>query len=179
MNTISVILFLIGIIILIFSLSLKMSNFLDVRTIFIEHFSVFKGNPLQLLSIFIVPVLFSIGILKMRCVDKDILNNLNIVLSILIAMFFSTLSILCAFADKNDNNSRYKKLLNETFNATIFEVIICLILLFISFVTLFIGKFEQSPYLYTISGSIYYLAIVVVLNILVIIKRIKVLFDNK
>ena len=169
MNNASIILFIVGTVVLIFSFSLKMSNFLDVRSIFLEHFSVFKGNPLQLVSIFIVPVLFSIGIL----------NNLNINLSILIAMFFSTLSILCAFADKDNKNSKYKQLLKETFNATIFEALVCLLLLFISFVTLFIGEFKQSLYLQIISGSIYYLAIVAVLNILVIIKRLKVLFENK
>lgn len=88
MNVTSVVLFVIGIVFLVFSFSLKMSNFLDVRTIFSEHLSVFKGNPLQLVSIFIVPALFSVGIVKIRCIDREILNNLNIVLSILIAMFF-------------------------------------------------------------------------------------------
>ena len=116
MNNASIILFIVGTVVLIFSFSLKMSNFLDVRSIFLEHFSVFKGNPLQLVSIFIVPVLFSIGILNIRCVDSEILNNLNITLSILIAMFFSTLSILCAFADKDNKNSKYKQLLKERWN---------------------------------------------------------------
>lgn len=95
MNNASIILFIVGTVVLIFSFSLKMSNFLDVRSIFLEHFSVFKGNPLQLVSIFIVPVLFSIGILNIRCVDSEILNNLNIILSILIAMFFLHLAF-CA-----------------------------------------------------------------------------------
>lgn len=179
MNSISVILFIIGAVILVFSFFLKMSNFLDVRKIFSEHFSVFKGNPIQLISIFIVPFLFSVGIVRIRCVDREILNNLNIVLSILIAMFFSTLSILCAFKDKGNTNSVYNRLLKETFNATIFEAIICLLLLLISFITLFVGEFGRSCYLQMVSGSIYYLAIVAVLNILVIIKRLKVLFDNK
>ena len=72
----------------------------------------------------------------------------------------------------------YKRLLKETFNATIFESILCLLLLFLSFVTLFAGEFEPSLYLQIVSGCIYYLSIVAVLNILVIIKRLKVLFDN-
>ena len=38
MNIISTILFVIGVVILIFSLSLKTSNFPDVRKIFLEHF---------------------------------------------------------------------------------------------------------------------------------------------
>lgn len=94
-------------------------------------------------------------------------------------MFYTRICILCAFADKDNKNSKYKQLLKETFNATIFEALVCLLLLFISFVTLFIGEFKQSLYLQIISGSIYYLAIVAVLNILVIIKRLKVLFENK
>lgn len=156
-----------------------MSNFIDIRSIFVEHFSVFKGNPLQCIGIFIAPALLSLGILQLKCIDKEILNNLNIVLSILIAMFFSMLSILCAFADKDINTVEYKQLLKETFNATIFEAIICLFLLLISFGALFAGKFEQSIYLKVVSATIYYLTIVAVLNILVIIKRLKVLFDNK
>lgn len=139
MNSISIILFVVGTVILVVSFSLKMSNFLDVCSIVFEHFSVFKGNPLQLVSIFIVPILFSVGILKVRCVESGILNNLNIVLSILIAMFFSALSILCAFADKDNKNSRYKQLFKETFNATIFEAIICLLLFFLSLCV--VGRF--------------------------------------
>ena len=79
MNNASIILFIVGTVVLIFSFSLKMSNFLDVRSIFLEHFSVFKGNPLQLVSIFIVPVLFSIGILNIRCngVQREHNKKLN------------------------------------------------------------------------------------------------------
>ena len=49
----------------------------------------------------------------------------------------------------------------------------------ISFIVLFIGVFEKTVILKIVSGIIYYLTIVAILNILVIIKRIKVLFDNK
>lgn len=53
MNNASIILFIVGMVVSIFSFCLKMSNFLDVRSIFFEHFRVFKGNPLQLVSIFL------------------------------------------------------------------------------------------------------------------------------
>lgn len=179
MNHISFILFLIGIAILIISFLPKTGNFLDIRSVFKEHFHIFKKNLLQLISIFFVPILFSLATLRIRCIDAEILNNLNIVLSILIAMLFSILGMLCAFVDKENNSEKYHQLLKETFNSTIFEVILCLLLLLISFITLFIRKFQQTFYLQIVSGSIYYLAMVVVLNILVIVKRIKVLFDNK
>lgn len=178
MNNIITILCIIGGLVLLLSLLPKNSNFLDIRSIFAQHFKVFKGNWLQFVSIFIVPILFSIGIVQVRCVDKEILNNLNIVLSILIAMFFSILSILSAF-DGRTRGNKYQQLLIETFTTTIFEVIICLLLLLISFIVLFIGTFEETAILKIASWIIYYLTIVAILNILVIIKRIKVLFDNK
>lgn len=178
MNTISIIMFVIGCTILFFSLMVKNSNFLDIHQIFIQHFQVFKGNPLQFFSIFLVPIFLSVGIVGVKCVDKDILSNLNIILSILVAMFFSMLSILCSF-DKEKKNEKYRQLLKETFNTTVFEVIICLVLLLVSFIALFVGSFDKSIPLEIVSGVIYYLAIVLILNILVVIKRIKVLFDNK
>lgn len=97
MNTISIILFVIGSVILCSCLLLKHSNFLDIRRIFVQHFYIFKGNPLQLIGIFVAPILFVIGLLDIKSIDKDILSNLNIILSILTAMFLSILSILCSF----------------------------------------------------------------------------------
>lgn len=177
MNRTSIILFTIGFFLLGLSLLPKVSNFLDIRSVFIEHFRIFRGNPLQFLAIFFAPILFSIAIVKIRCVNSMILDNLNVVLSILTAMFFSMLSILCAFTDKTAS-PRYRQLLQETFNSTIFEIFICLILLLISFMALFVGEYERLLYLKILSGGIYYLTIVAVLNILVIIKRVKVLFEN-
>lgn len=69
--------------------------------------------------------------------------------------------------------------MKETFNTTIFEIILCLLLLFISFIVLFIGDFKESIALRIASGTIYYLTMITILNILVVIKRIKVLFDNQ
>lgn len=156
----------------------KNSNFLDVRRIFIQHIRIFKENAFQMVGIYIAPVLLSVGFAEIKCLDKEILGNLNIVLSILTAMFFSVLSILGAFS-KEGKSENYKKLLKETFNTTIFEVLLCLMLLFISFVLLFIGNFKESFYLKIESGVIYYLSMVMILNILVVVKRIKVLFDNQ
>ena len=86
---------------------------------------------------------FAIGIVQIRCADKEILNNLNVVLSILIAMFFSVLSILCSI-DGKTKGDKYRQLLIETFTTTVFEILICLLLLLISFIALFVGIFEKS-----------------------------------
>ena len=179
MNNIYVVVLIgIGSGILLASFLPKNSNFLDIRSIFSQHLKIFLGSPLQFVSVFMVPGLFAVGIVLVRCVTRGILNNLNIVLSILIAMFFSILGIICSL-NGTEKKGSYEQLLKETFTATTFEIIICLLLLLVSFATLFIGNFDDGWLLKIISGIIYYLTIVVILNILAVIKRIKVLFDNR
>lgn len=163
-------------IVLIFTILQKNSNFLDVRSIFREHIRIFNGNTLQLLSIFIVPLVYSIAIVRIKLIDEIIINNLNIVLSIIIAMLFSITSILSAF-NNTVSNEKYKTLLRQTFNTAIFEVILCLFTLLISFIVLFIGKTDGNVIHHIISITLYYMPMVILLNILILLKRIKILFD--
>lgn len=74
---------------------------------------------------------------------------------------------------------KYNLLLKETFNAVIFECILCILVLAASFTLLFINDFSVSRQLTLVSGIVYYLTLVIVFNIFVIIKRIKVLFDHR
>ena len=178
MKTILLSLSSVGACLLLLSLLPKNSNFLDVRRIIISHIKVLKANPLQFICIFIIPIIFSITILQFRFIDQNILNNLNIVLSILLSMFFAMLSILSSLNYSN-KDEKYLQLQQETFIATVFEIIICLCLLLISFIVLFVGQYGHSIYLIISSFVVYYLTIVCILNILSIIKLLQALFENR
>jgi len=181
----------ISIILVIFALFQNNSNFLDVRSVFTDHFKVFKDSPLQCIVIFGVPALLTIVALDEQILNKEIVDTLNIVLSILISMFFAMLSILSALPQKTIREDQkkevsgqnrvkeYNLLLIETFNSVMFECILCIIVLATSVMLLFIDDFSDSRQLKVISGAVYYLSLVIVLNIFVIIKRTKVLFDNR
>lgn len=169
---------IIGVILLVCCLFCRSSNFLDVKSIVCEHLGIIKQNHVQMIGIYIIPIVFAITICRKECVNKDILDNLNIILSILISMFFAVLSILCSINSKN-NNEKYQLLLKETFTSTVFEIIICLWLLFLSFTILFIGNYQENIMQRFLSFLIYYSTMIVILNILMIIKRIKAIFDNR
>ena len=189
--SISGILICISVILTVTALLQKNSNFLDVRSIISTHLRVFSGSPFQCVVIFGVPLLLAIAALNEQILSKDIVDTLNIVLSILISMFFAMLSILSALNFKTINKSekedllavskieRYNSLLKETFNAVMFECILCILVLAASFTLLFINDFSASWQLTFLSGVIYYLSLVIVFNIFVIIKRLKVLFDHR
>lgn len=177
MNTISAILFIIGFVVLCLCLCVKHSNFLDIRQIFIQHLSVLKGNPLQLIGIFLAPLLLAIGLSELKCIDVDILINLDMMLSVLATILLLSLGVLCSVGKvKNEN---HKQLLKETVNTTIFELILFLLLFFGSFIVLIICDFKESIALKIVSCIIYYLTMLIILNVLVVIKRIKVIFDNQ
>ena len=169
----------------------KNSNFLDIRKVFTDHFAIFDNSPLQKFVIFIVPFLLSFSAISTQLLTKDIVNNLNIVLSILISMFFAILSILSSFTYKSTDPKtvtdvslrkkaeKYNKLLKQTFNAVIFESVLSIVVLILSFAQLFSNDFSETWRLKVISLIVYYLALVIVFNILVVIKRMKSLFETK
>lgn len=192
-NEISVfdILFFLGIILILVALLQKNSNFLDVRKIICQHLSIFSKSPLQVVAIFGAPLLIAIAAAATHPLTVDIVNNLNVVLSILISMFFAMLSILASLNLRSTDQSKvedvtlirdaknYNKVLKQTNNAILFESVLAILLLIFSFSQLFIGSFEPTWKLKIISAFVYYLTLVLVLNIFVIIKRIKSLLDSK
>ena len=192
-NEISIfdILFFVGIILILVALLQKNSNFLDVRKIMRQHLSIFSKSPLQVVSIFVAPLLIAIAAAATHPLTVEIVNNLNVVLSILISMFFAMLSILASLSLKSTDQSKvedvtlirdakkYNNVLKQTNNAILFESILAILLLIVSFSQLFIGSFAPTWKLKIISAFVYYLTLVLVLNIFVVIKRIKALLDSR
>ena len=129
-------------IILVVNFLRRNNNFFDVRSIFTQQFAMFKNCKGQIIVFYIVPLILAIGIVRIRLIDKDIINNINIVLSIFVSMLFAMLSILSGY-EKN-NNTQFSKVLDETNNTIIFETVLCIIILILSFIVLFINNFEYS-----------------------------------
>jgi hypothetical protein len=174
------ILFCISSLILIFNFTRKNNNFFDIRSVFKGHFKIFINNKFQFAIFFLLPLMLALAIIKIKLIDKDIVNNINIVLAIFISMFFAMLGILCSLPKKDSHKENgYNKLLKETFNTIIFECVLCITILIISFVQLFIDDYGFNNKLIIVSLIVYYLILVVVLNIFMVIKRLKKLFDER
>lgn len=189
--SLSNILIVVSIIIMAVALLQRNSNFLDVRSVFISHFKEFRDSPLQFLAIFIVPLLLAIATSNKYLISVTIVNNLNLILTIFMSMFFAMLSILSAFNYKkiddnkkddvtaNNHVKKYNQLLKQTFNSIMFECIVCILILVIGFCLSLMNDFSFSYPLAIISCIVYYLFLFVLFNIFVVIKRIKKLFDAR
>lgn len=168
-------LLIIGVLLLVFALFQKNSNFFDIGRIVFNHVELFKGNLLQGVLVFVSPALIAISIALGKTITKDIVDSVVVVLSIFSALFFAELSVLCTLQNENKTD-RYKQLLNETFNTVLFEILISMVVLIVAFVILFLDNYTTSVILKAFSFIIYYLTIELVLNEFILIKRIKALF---
>lgn len=167
----------IPLLIMIISAFKRYNNYLDVRKIVKEQYDMLKNNRIVLIIIYVLPIIVAIGIARIKTIDVGIINNVNVVLSILIAMFFSIMSIIINF--ENEKSENYKKTLRETNNTIMFEILLSVFLLICTFIYMFIEKIENDIILFAISLIIYYLSIVVIMNIFILMKRMYLLYDKK
>ena len=87
------------------------------------------------------------------------------------------MSIIINF--ENENSENYKKTINETNNTIMFEILLCVFILICTFIYMFIEKIENTIILGIVSFTIYYLSIVVLINIFIVMKRMHILYENK
>ena len=115
------------------------------------------------------------GIVK-ECIDKDIIDNIIIVLSIMLSMLFAMLSIINGY---QRNDSKYVKVLDETNNSIMFQSVLCVVTLIISFAQFFVDTYDGEKTIIIVSFVLYYLMFVIILNTFIILKRMKALYDNR
>ena len=167
---------IIPLIIMIICTLKKYNNYLDVRKIIKDQLKMFENNISTFIIIYILPIIIAIGIIRIKTIDIEVINTVNVVISILVAMFFAILSIIINF--KNEKSENYKKTLKETNNTIIFEILLSVFLLISTFIYMFIETVQNIIILYAISFIIYYLSIVVLMNIFIVIKRMYILYEN-
>ena len=169
-------LFLVSGLIIFFNCIKKNNNFFDIRDIINKHFMMFSEAKGQIFVFYGTPLILAIAVLKCNCINNDIIDNIIIILSIIISMLFAMLSILSNYPNKDD---LYEKTLEETYNTILFQCVVCVLSLIISFAQYFIENDSPEIYLIVISFVLYYMIFVLIMNIFLILKRMKALFENR
>lgn len=155
------------------------TNFLDIRRVFSDYKRVF-GKALKHLWIFWgVPAIMSLSLVQVALINYELAEGILVFLSILIAAFFSILAILVSQQGFTDTTAQYKMVLKETTTIVLVEIVLCVFALIITLSATILGNHVPEWLQYIISGIDYYLIFVMLLNLLITIKRIKALIDNK
>ncbi len=155
----------------------KSNNIIDMRDIISNHFDLLKEDLFTIVVFIFVPIISSMSCAFLRCVTADIINNINISLSIFIALQFAIAGILCSIPA---GNNAYEKIKKQAFNEILFECVLTILSLVLSFAILFVGINKiNTIVLLIISAMLYCLVFNTVMNIFIVLKRLKLLFDER
>lgn len=161
-------------------------DYMDIGRIVKNYFSNFKRTdgktPIMItLLYFIMPLIMAWCCVNIKIIDGNIISNITVMLSIITAVLFTLLPMLLDIGYKmedklNENKSKLrlvKKLISETVDSIMFEGLLSVILLIISFMLSFPGMKNKI-----ISCVVYYLLFIFLLNLMIVLKRFYVLFKE-
>lgn len=167
----------IGIVLVILYSTQKYNNFIRIRGVFTQYISIFNDSIIQIAFFFGVPVLFALSFAQLSELDQSTFDTMYVVVSILITMFFSVLTILTG--DNGNRSDGYKKVLNETINCILFEIVVSIFILAYGFVFQMLLKQLPDGWIEIGASIFYYMIFFLLLNMFIIVKRFKMLNENK
>lgn len=161
-------------------------NYISVKDIIINHLNCFKSKKgkfliVPLISYFGIPLLLASAVTNIKLIDDTTINIITIIVSIITAMLFSLLTVVIDMRSKLKGNKDYysseaeisKKSLIETYYTIMFEILVSVILLVLCLFNVFTQKFNEIQ-----SFIIYFLTFILIVNLLMIIKRIFRVIDT-
>lgn len=162
-------------------------NYLSVWDIIKNHINCFR-NPrtkklliIPIFDYFLMPFLLGIIAAFIKIIDSSVVNIITIIVSILTSMFFTLLGMLIDMKLKVNEDKNYysteakisKQSLIETYYAVMFEILVSIILLILCLFNVFTSCFSFAQ-----SALIYGLAFLLIINLMMIIKRIFKIIDT-
>lgn len=161
-------------------------HYISVIDIINNHLSCFRNNKGKILIVpavnyIVLPFFMGIATTMIKEINEETINIITIIVSILTAMLFTLLTMVIDMKAKIKQNPQYfsreadisQKSLLETYYTIMFEILISIILLLLCFFYCFSKKYGCIQ-----SFLIYSLTYMLVINLLMIIKRIFRVIDT-
>jgi hypothetical protein len=160
-------------------------NIFDIVEKHIGNFRNQKTNKILIVPFFIyfiVPFIIGASICKIKLADKDIIENITVILSIFTSMLFTLLALVIDLKGKIESRNKsdgakiriLKELLKETYYTIMFEIIVAVVLLILTFAYMLAGS--KSIIVTTLVYSLLFLFI---FNLLIVLKRIFLIYQEE
>lgn len=152
----------------------KNNNFINISKIMKDHFKIFGGAKKHIIVLYVVPIITAIGISIIYTFSDSMVEAIMVVISVVISALLSFQGGILNI-ESNKNEGRKKVILEET-NASInFTVLINIILVF--FMLIYVA-IDNSIFRTIFTAIISYILLITFLTIMIIIKRIRILFKQ-
>lgn len=150
------------------------NNFIDLSNVFVEHLKIFRNARRQYLTFYLYPLIMAIGISCIYIADVTMYQNIIVAVSIFVSMLLAMLSILTSkdySRHSLDQQAKIKVVLKETNNAIVFCTFISILIIIVSLILIALSTLESKLVLRIMAILVYYLLQVLLINILLIVKR--------
>lgn len=161
-------------------------DYISVIDIIKNHLNCFRNKKGKILIIpvldyIILPFFMGAATVNLKKINDASINIITVIVSILTAMLFTMLTMIIDMNGKIKENPKYyskeaeisKKALLETYYTIMFEILISIVLLLLCFFNCFTKKFGNIQ-----SFLIYSLMYLLIINLLMIIKRVFRVIDT-
>lgn len=161
-------------------------GYFDAKKIFYNYLKIFNNSKFKIGTVYFVLLILSISIGIIEIISGTLIDSITLIVSILSGAFLAFLPVVMDLKNKDVNSikeAEYKQVCESTNNVLIFELLIGVVELFFCFVYMFLYpkvNLTDKGYMVILSvfsSVIYYLIFVILLNILLILKRIRILIS--
>ncbi len=155
----------------------KNESFFNLRDVIKDHLGLFHDCKSQYVIFYISPLFFAVGLSMIYEAGETFYTNLSVIVSVLLSMLLAILSILTGkdYSSIEDDNQRknIKRITQETITAIVFDSMLCIFLLLYGLVMIVIDgvTFDAEVVKRIFAGIAYYSFAVMLLNLLLIVKR--------
>lgn len=156
-------------------------GYLSIKDIIKNHIDCFRnsGNGkimiVPVIDYLVIPFMIGLAAALIKVIDSDMINIITIIVSILTSMLFTLLGMIIDMKSKINDNPNYfsteseisKRSLIETYYTIMFEILVSVVLLVLCLFNVFTQMFGTIQ-----SFLIYSLTFLLIINLMLIIKRI-------
>ena len=170
-----IILIIISSVFILLGLFRKRNNFIDLNSVFVKHFSMFKTARIQFIVIYICTLILAIGISLVYVADGTLYQNIIVVMSIFASMLMAMLSVIKSkdlSKYNGDEKKRIDGVMKETDAQVMYCTCICMFEIIVSLIMIALSNLDIPTILTIMSVITYYLIEILTLNILIVVKRL-------
>lgn len=182
---IGLILILISFILIVISIFNERRSFFNIKNVLKEHFKIFESCKSQYIVFYGAPLFLSIGLAMIYDSTTSFYDSLAVIISIVLSMLFAVLAIITSYDYSNYNDeemqTRILKVVKETINSIVFETFICILLLIYGMIIIILQDVLVINVIINkiLTGVACFLFIVLLLDLLIVIKRINKIMEIK
>lgn len=160
-------------------------HYISVLDLIKNHIKCFKNSKGKIMAVpvlnyIILPFVMGYGTVLVKEIDESTINIITLIISVLTSMLFALLTMVIDMKSKINQNPNYysteaelsKRSLIETYYTVMFEILVSIILLILCLINCFTKKFGIFQ-----SFLIYSLTYLLIINLLIVIKRIFKVID--